>query len=335
MCFKYMKKIILLLLLSGNAMAQMLNIEENVKFLALGDSYTIGQSVAMKDRWPVQLIDSIRKHGLTCSDPQIIATTGWRTDNLKSAMVSASLNDDYTLVSLLIGVNNFFQGGTVENYKPQFEELLNMAIALAGGSKSHVFVVSIPDYGFTPFGQSNQSNISKGIDAFNDANKTIAAKLGVSYFNITDISRRGLAEPDLVANDGLHPSGKMYTKWVERILDGATMEEGHGGPTIPPTTPPTDSTDTVTGIKDEQYGINVYPNPFSDAISFSKLPPDENLIIRFTDSKGMLVLARHLSGDESSITTPQLANGLYYYKLSNSKRVIKQGRLFKSAHSDR
>ncbi|HTJ48491.1 MAG TPA: GDSL-type esterase/lipase family protein [Cyclobacteriaceae bacterium] len=328
-----MKKIILLLLLSGNAMAQTLNIEEKVKFLALGDSYTIGQSVAVKDRWPVQLIDSIRKRGLTCYDPQIIATTGWRTDNLKSAMVSANLKNDYNLISLLIGVNNFFQGKTVESYKPEFEELLNMAIALAGGNKSHVFVVSIPDYGYTPFGQSNQSNISIGIDEFNDANKTITAKLGVSYFNITDISRRGLAEPDLVANDGLHPSGKMYTEWVERILEGATIAESHGdGGT---TTPPADSTDTVTGIRDEQFGINVYPNPFNDAISFSKLPPNENLTICFMDSKGALALAKNLSGDVASIVTPQLANGLYYYRLSNSKGVIKQGRLFKSAHPDR
>lgn len=190
-----------------------------IKFLALGDSYTIGESVAVNERWPVQLAHALRKKGIDCSDPEIIATTGWRTDDLKHAIEKARLKPEYTLVSLLIGVNNYYQGKSAESYAPEFEELLRTAIALARGDKSRVFVVSIPDYGYTPFGKEKQQTISAGIDAFNAVNKSIAQKLGVKYISITDISRNGLAEPDLVATDGLHPSGKMYSAWVERMRD--------------------------------------------------------------------------------------------------------------------
>ena len=198
----------LLFLLSSHIMAQLI-IDDKVKFLALGDSYTIGESVVATERWPVQLMDSLNARGLEFVDHKIIAVTGWRTDNLKDAIHDAKIKkDEYSLVSLLIGVNNFYQGKTVESYKPEFEELLRTAISIAGGVTSRVFVLSIPDYGYTPFGKNNQETISKGIDAFNAANQAITQNLGVRYINITDISRRGLSEPDLVAFDGLHPSVK-------------------------------------------------------------------------------------------------------------------------------
>ena len=120
-------------------------------------------------------------------------------------------------------MNNFYQGKTVESYAPEFEELLRTAIRLADGRKDHVFVLSIPDYGYTPFGQNKREQITEGVDAFNKVNKEITEKLGIRYFDITPISRRGLAEPDLVASDGLHPSGKMYSEWVELILKDATL----------------------------------------------------------------------------------------------------------------
>lgn len=213
----------LLFLLTSAAMGQQLIIEDNVKFLALGDSYTIGESVTADQRWPIQLIDSLNARGIECSQPRIVAVTGWRTDNLKRAIDEAKLKPDYNLVSLLIGVNNYYQGKSVENYKPEFEDLLKIAISLAGGIKSRVFVISIPDYGFTPFAKKDQEKISKGIDAYNEANQLITKKLGVKYYYITDISRKGLDEPGLVAFDGLHPSGKMYSEWVERILEDATL----------------------------------------------------------------------------------------------------------------
>jgi lysophospholipase L1-like esterase len=220
-----MKRLLaLLLLISSQTMAQKLVIKDHVRFLALGDSYTIGESVPKASRWPFQLIDSLHSRGIDGLEPSIIATTGWRTDDLKRAISKAKLKPEYSLVSLLIGVNNFYQSKTVEAFAPEFEDLLLTAIRLAKGNKSSVFVVSIPDYGYTPFGKENQEKITKGIDSFNEASKKITEKLGVKYINITDISRRGLKEPDLVATDGLHPSEKMYAEWVSRILSESTIE---------------------------------------------------------------------------------------------------------------
>ena len=189
-----------------------------IKFLALGDSYTIGESVKEEERWPEQLASQLRSKGYSVAKPRIIATTGWRTDQLKKAIEEAQLKPEYNLVSLLIGVNNQYQGKSPESYTPEFEELLNIAIALAGGKKDNVLVVSIPDYGFTPFGQPKQKEISKALDEYNAINKKITEQSGIRYVKITDISREGFNDPDLVAEDKLHPSGKQYKLWVERIV---------------------------------------------------------------------------------------------------------------------
>lgn len=196
-------------------LAQFFSTPTEPKFLALGDSYTIGESVAEQERWPNQLAEKLK-----IPAPTIIATTGWRTDNLKDAIDAASLKSEYDLVSLLIGVNNQYQGKPIEVYEREFEELLQMAIKLAKGKKKNVFVVSIPDYGFTPFGKPKQEKISTELDQYNAINKRIVAKYGVKYFNITEISRKGLEDAELVADDGLHPSGKMYTQWVDLIYNG-------------------------------------------------------------------------------------------------------------------
>jgi lysophospholipase L1-like esterase len=196
------------------------HIREYVPFLALGDSYTIGESVSGTERWPDQLADSLRAQGIQISNPRIIATTGWRTDDLTRAISNARLKNEYSLVSLLIGVNNQYQGKSSVSYAVEFEDLLKMAIVLARGKKENVFVVSIPDYGFTPFGKQKQTAITAAIDEFNAINRRITERLGVKYFFITDITRLGLTQPDLVAADGLHPSGKMYSLWVERMVKG-------------------------------------------------------------------------------------------------------------------
>lgn len=188
-----------------------------LKFLALGDSYTIGESVKEEERWPEQLATLLRAEGYTVEKPRIIAKTGWRTDQLKKAIEDAGLTPEYNLVSLLIGVNNQYQGKSVDAYAPEFEALLKTAVQLAGGKKENVLVVSIPDYGFTPFGKPKQEQISKALDEFNDTNKRIAEAAGIHYVNITDISRKGFDQPDLVAEDKLHPSGVMYGLWVEKI----------------------------------------------------------------------------------------------------------------------
>lgn len=210
-------------LIFSNLQAQSVSTAVNIKFLALGDSYTIGESVTEKDRWPEQLVEALHAKGKKIERPRIIAVTGWRTDQLKNAIGEAHFKNEYGLVSLLIGVNNQYQGKTTESYAPEFEELLQMAITLAGGKKEHVFVVSIPDYGFTPFGKSKQAEISKSIDQFNEVNKTITRKTGIQYINITDLTRQGLDQPELVATDGLHPSGKMYTLWVERMMQSLSL----------------------------------------------------------------------------------------------------------------
>jgi len=214
------RKVFFIVLLLGplKTMSQLPN--KDVSFLALGDSYTIGESVSEQERWPNQLADSLRAHGMKISRPTLVATTGWRTDDLKNAIAKASLKNEYGLVSLLIGVNNQYQGKPLAQYAVEFEDLLRTAIALAQGKKENVFVVSIPDYGFTPFGKEKQTTITAAIDQFNATNRQIAERLGITYFFITDITRRALTQPDLVAADGLHPSGKMYSLWVERMVKG-------------------------------------------------------------------------------------------------------------------
>lgn len=219
--------IALSLVLSVSVLAQTkptLRKKEGLKILALGDSYTIGESVPESERWPEQLAARLREKGFKVDKPVIIARTGWRTDQLRDAIMASGLPDDFNLVSLLIGVNNQYQKRSVDAYAPEFEDLLKTAITKAGGRKERVFVVSIPDYGFTPFGEKRRDQISAELDQFNLRNKEITERLGVLWINITDISRRGLSVPDLVAEDKLHPSGKMYGKWVGRILESFRLK---------------------------------------------------------------------------------------------------------------
>lgn len=188
-----------------------------MKYLALGDSYTIGESVSEAERWPNQLAKKMETQGVVYDKPLILATTGWRTDNLSNAITIAKLKPEYDLVSLLIGVNNQYQHKPIGQYEIEFEALLKTAIQLAKGKKENVFVVSIPDYGFTPFGLKDKDRISKELDAFNAVNKKITDQYKIRYVNITDISRKGLDDSSLVASDGLHPSGKMYGLWADKI----------------------------------------------------------------------------------------------------------------------
>ncbi|MBC6994318.1 SGNH/GDSL hydrolase family protein [Neolewinella lacunae] len=188
-----------------------------ITYLALGDSYTIGTSVAAEDRWPVQLSAALAQRGIRVTDQRIVATNGWTTRNLLNGIASADLAPTYDLVSLLIGVNNQFQGRSLSEYRTEFTELLDIAIQRAGGDTSGVFVVSIPDYAFTPFGNGRE-DISNGVANFNAAAKAITESYGIPFYNITPISQEGLANPSLVATDNLHPSGEQYTRWVEEVL---------------------------------------------------------------------------------------------------------------------
>ena len=196
-------------------------IESSVKILALGDSYTKGESVVFARNFPNQLADSLREDGHTVQT-RIIAQTGWRTDNLQVAMTDAHIGDStYDLVTLCIGVNNQYQHISFTTFKTQFEQLLQTAITRSANRKERVVVVSIPDWAYTPYGQhftTTPNQISQEIDQYNQASQVIAEQYGVHYVNVTDISRQGLAQPVLVADDGLHPSAEQYTEWVKLLL---------------------------------------------------------------------------------------------------------------------
>lgn len=189
------------------------------KWLALGDSYTIGQGVSPAQRYPVQTRDWLIANGLTgMSDPQIIATTGWTTINLQNAIASENPTGPYDVVSLLIGVNDQYQGLSPAGYEERFRQLLQKCISLANNLPSHVFVLSIPDYSVTPFAAGfNIDKISKEIDAFNEINKRVALSYNVHYLDITPSTREGKNNPALIAGDGLHPSGLEYKRWAERL----------------------------------------------------------------------------------------------------------------------
>lgn len=196
--------------------------EENARFsyLALGDSYTIGESVAEPERWPVQLAEALRERGFDMAAPKIIAKTGWTTENLIRGINSElNVQRDFDLVSILIGVNNQFQGKPITEYEVQLREIFRKAINHSKKREEGVFAVSIPDYGYTPFGAANQEKISAEIDEFNAVFRKIAEEFNVDFYNITPISRQGIEDPELVANDGLHPSGLMYRYWVAQFID--------------------------------------------------------------------------------------------------------------------
>ena len=194
------------------------------RFLALGDSYTIGEGVAPEERWPVQLAAALRHQGATIANPEIVAKTGWTTDELVAAIDSADPRGRYDLVSLLIGVNNQYRGLPLDDYGWQFAELLGRAIAFGGGEPSRVLVLSIPDWGVTPFAEGrDRGTIAVGIDAFNAINRAEALRGGARYVDITPASRRTRTDRSLVGEDGLHPSAEMYRLWAELALPLAAL----------------------------------------------------------------------------------------------------------------
>lgn len=187
-------------------------------FLALGDSYTIGESVDRNERFPAQTAALLRAMGIQTAEPQYIAQTGWTSEDLQYAVKKAALLPEYTFVSLMIGVNDQFQGLDTLAYRQRFTQLLEHAIRLTGKMPHHVFVLSIPDYGVTPFGGGSKK-ISKEIDEFNAINKEISQRHHVTYLDITSISRLAANDASLTANDGLHPSGKQYRLWAMKMAE--------------------------------------------------------------------------------------------------------------------
>jgi lysophospholipase L1-like esterase len=192
--------------------------KSTISYLALGDSYTIGQDVEENERFPVQLVNRLSDSDVKIDSPTIIARTGWTTDELARGIEDAKLTGTYDLVTLLIGVNNQYRGRDTAEYRRQFRELLNKAVGFANGIEKRVIVVSIPDYGVTPFGISNAERIGADIDIFNNINREETELKKANYVYITSISRAAKDDPSLIAKDGLHPSGKMYSFWVDAIF---------------------------------------------------------------------------------------------------------------------
>ena len=205
-------------IMDNQLFGQKIKLNKEVRMLALGDSYTIGESVETNMRWPHQIVAEFRSLGKDAHLPDYIATTGWTTRDLLTGIAS-SLNGekDYNLVSILIGVNNQYQGLDITIYEPQLRNIIDQAIQITGKDTASVFMISIPDYAFTPFGKGDKI-ISSEIDSYNEINRRVALEYGILRVDITPISRRGIDEPALVAGDGLHPSGEQYREWVEKII---------------------------------------------------------------------------------------------------------------------
>ncbi len=191
-------------------------------YLALGDSYSIGERVQPSENFPSQVSGMMMNAGVDFQPPRIIAKTGWTTDELEAGIREADQSDalrsSYDFVTLLIGVNNQYRGRPAHNYKIEFEELLKKAIHFAGDRAERVVVLSIPDWGVTPLAAGgDKSRIGKEIDGYNAINKELAQQYHVYYIDITPWTREAASDLSLLANDGLHPSGKEYKRWAESI----------------------------------------------------------------------------------------------------------------------
>lgn len=192
---------------------------QTIRYLALGDSYTIGEGVAEDGRWPVQLVAALRGEGIELTAPHIVATTGWTTDELTAALDAAEPLGTYGFVSLLIGVNNQYRGRSVVQYRGEFGALLERAVGYAGGNGGRVLVLSIPDWGVTPFAQDrDRRQVAREIDDYNRVAAEACAARGVAFVDITPVSRERGAETAMLVDDGLHPSAAMYALWTQQAL---------------------------------------------------------------------------------------------------------------------
>ena len=189
---------------------------EQPRYLALGDSYTCGEGVPADARWPVELARRLSAGGVACTAPEIIATTGWTTRELLAGIAARHPQGPYALVTVQIGVNDQFRGGGLDAYQADLKELLAVAVGFAGGRADHVLVLSIPDWGVTPFAAGqDRAGIAAAIDAFNAVGRAAARKCGARYVDVTPSSREAARDRALLAGDGLHPSALLYARWAE------------------------------------------------------------------------------------------------------------------------
>ncbi len=288
--------LLLLLIMEIQVISQQVTIDSQVRMLALGDSYTIGESVDILERWPHQLIQELRKQGVDATDPDYIAETGWTTRRLLQG-IRTRLNEDkdYNLVSLLIGVNNQYQRLDIASYDPDLRELIDIALSVANQDTGRVFIVSIPDYAFTPFGNGNP-NISEEIDLYNAIKREVALEYGIAFADITPISRLGLQQPDLVAGDGLHPSGKQYSEWVETIFSLLKIKK-----------PLSSEAESPPEVPDGS--LQIVPNPASSGVWINAGNPVSDILIR--DSRGVPVQRIRVDGLPFQLDLSELSPGMY------------------------
>lgn len=299
-----MKKLIFSLALAvicATTFAQKITIDREVTMLALGDSYTIGQSVATGERWPHQFIDQLRILGTDAAYPDYIATTGWTTRRLIQR-INKMLDQKktYNLVSILIGVNNQYQGLDISIYEPDLREIINKALLITNQDSSRVFILSIPDWAYTPFG-GGSSHISDEIDEYNAIKKRIADEYGIAYIDVTTISRFGLSIPSLVAGDGLHPSGKQYEEWVKEIIPRLDIDQ-------------------ILSVEDpasfSENLVKIFPNPTG-----SKLYIDSDLNFnraRVFNTLGSLVFDQALKTMPAQLDLSHLETGMYTLRLTHT-----------------
>jgi lysophospholipase L1-like esterase len=291
--------IFLFAIISTLVHAQRIKVTEPIFYLALGDSYTIGQSVNVEERWPVILSEALKARGVEVSEVLIRARTGWTTGNLIASLDDNPVDIEPNLVSLLIGVNNQYQGRSEEEYTEQFETLLKRSLDFVQDDKASVFVLSIPDYAYTPFG-GGATRISEEIDAFNMINETITKRYGITYINITEISREGLDKPEYVAGDGLHPSGFQYTRWVDLIM------------------PLIDFSDlNVNTEKYSEYKFEVFPNPFQGQIQIQVRGIPTGSRLEIIDITGRIVATEELWAESMHMDLSHLSAGVYYLRIGS------------------
>ncbi len=300
-------------ILPSMVVAQTLQLKPPVRFLALGDSYTIGHSVPDNERWPIQLRDSLESRGIDVRETKVIAKTGWRTDVLLDAISNQKLDrENYNLVSLLIGVNDQYQQRPIAHYEPLFRELLDSCLRYAAFDTSSVFVVSIPDYAYTPFGQRriDPNQISLQLDEYNAINKRVSEEYGVQYFDITPISRLGLENTELVAPDELHPSGYQYTLWVRNILDYLDTNE---------------LTSTINAKIAKE--LKIYPIPARQMIRVEGLEGEDYDQIRVLNVKGQLQdVANPSKKEQLEVNVSGWSAGTYFLQAFKNNLLVAKGR---------
>lgn len=285
---------ICILLLSLPLISQKVRVEGEVSMLALGDSYTIGESVDMDERWPHQLIRQLRAMGVSAADPDYIARTGWTTRNLLGWIQTRPPEDkEYNLVSILIGVNNQYQGMDIASYEPDLRNIIDIGLEIVDQDSSRLMILSIPDYAYTPFG-SGFTKVSEEIDAYNEIKRRVAEEYGIVYVYITDISREGLDNPSLVAADGLHPSKEQYARWVQSIVPRLRFP-----------------VNLSSGEPEQMQNgtLELYPNPAGSQVHMNASVDIEE--IRIYNPLGQMILDQGVDSLPASIDLSHLEKGPY------------------------